>query len=309
MKIVFMGTPDFSVPVLISLAKNHEVKCVITQPDKRCGRGQKLQAPPVKETAVKLNIPVYQPQRLKKNQECIDLINDIKPDAIVVVAFGQILPPEILHIPRYGCINVHASLLPDLRGAAPINWAVIKGYKKTGITIMKMDEGVDTGDIFLTKEVEIGDDETAGELFDKLSKVGPELLLTTLDKIENGQIEPIKQDNSKSNYAPMMNKELGKICWDKDCREVYNLIRGVTPWPGAYTVYNGKIIKIWEASVIDNISCDTPGKIIKIDNSEIIVSCRLGAVGIKKVQEQGGKKLDVASYINGHSININEVFE
>ena len=309
MKIVFMGTPDFSVPVLVSLAKNHDVKCVITQPDKRCGRGQKLQAPPVKETAVKLNIPVYQPQRLKKNQECIDLINDIQPDAIVVVAFGQILPPEILHIPRYGCINVHASLLPDLRGAAPINWAVIKGYKKTGITIMKMDEGVDTGDIFLAKEVKIGDTETAGELFDKLSKIGPDLLLKTLEKIENGQIKPVVQDDNRSSYAPLMNKELGKICWDKNSREVYNLIRGVTPWPGAYTVYDGKIIKIWEASVIDNVNYDTPGKIIKSDNSGIIVSCRSGAVELKKVQEQGGKKMDVASYLNGHSININDMFE
>lgn len=307
MKIVFMGTPDFSVPVLEALAKNHDVKCVITKVDKRCGRGQKMQAPPVKETALKLNIPVYQPQRLKKNQECIDLIKEINPDAIAVVAFGQLLPSEILNIPHYGCINVHASLLPDLRGAAPINWAVIKGYKKTGITTMKMDEGLDTGDILLKRAVEIGDTETAGELFDKLSKIGPDLLLETLDKIESGQIEPIKQDDSKSTYAPMMNKELGKICWDKDCREVYNLIRGVTPWPGAYTIHNGKIIKIWEASVIDDIN-DTPGKVIKTDN-EIIISCGSGAIGIKELQEQGKKKMDAMSYLNGHSIKINEVFK
>lgn len=229
MKVVYMGTPDFAVPTLERLIEKHEVAAVLTQPDKPKGRGQKMQYTPVKEVAVKFNIPVYQPLNLKTDEECISKLKDINPDVIIVVAYGQILSKEILDIPRYGCINVHASLLPELRGAAPINWSIIRGNNKTGITTMKMDVGLDTGDMLLKKEVEIKESETAGELHDKLMEIGAELLIETLQKIETGEISPEAQIHELSSYAPMLDKELGHIDWSLDAGSIHNLIRGVTP--------------------------------------------------------------------------------
>ncbi|SKA92418.1 methionyl-tRNA formyltransferase [Caloramator quimbayensis] len=306
MKAIFMGTPEFAVPTLKKLIEKHEVAAVFTQPDKPKGRGQKMQLPPVKETALMHNIPVYQPQKLKGDYESLSIIKEISPDVIVVVAFGQILPKEILDIPKFGCINVHASLLPQLRGAAPINWAIIRGYEYTGITTMKMDIGLDTGDMLLKEEVKIDECETAGELHDKLMYIGSELLIKTLDMLEKNQINPEKQDDSKSSYAPMLNKELGHIDWNKDANEVYNLIRGVIPWPGAYFFYDDKMIKVWKANK-ENFNYNTIGQIVEISSDGIKIACSKGAIIIKELQEVGGKRMDVSSYVNGHKIEKGKI--
>jgi methionyl-tRNA formyltransferase len=309
MKVVYMGTPDFAVPTLEKLIKRHEVVAVLTQPDKPKGRGQKMQYTPVKEVALKFNIPVYQPLNLKTDEECIKNLKDINPDVIVVVAYGQILSKEILDIPRYGCINVHASLLPELRGAAPINWSIIRGNNKTGITTMKMDVGLDTGDMLLKKEVEIKENETAGELHDRLMDIGADLLIDTLDEIESGEIKAEAQDHDLSSYAPMLNKELGHIDWSLDSSEVHNLIRGVTPWPCAYSFYNNTIIKIWISEKGIDKDYKKPGEIVDISKEGIRVACGKGSILIKELQEVGGKRMSVSSYLNGHTINKGEIFK
>ncbi|MCX7884353.1 MAG: methionyl-tRNA formyltransferase [Caloramator sp.] len=306
MKAIFMGTPEFAVPTLIKLIENHEVAAVFTQPDKPKGRGQKMQMSPVKERALMYNIPVYQPIKLKGDSNSLNIIKEISPDVIVVVAFGQILPKEILDIPKFGCINVHASLLPELRGAAPINWAIIRGNEYTGITTMKMDIGLDTGDMLLKEQVKIDEYETAGELHDKLMYIGSNLLIKTLHMVERNEIVPEKQDDTKSTYAPMLNKELGHIDWNKDSKDVYNLIRGVIPWPGAYFFYDDKMIKIWKADK-ENSTCDVPGKILEISSEGIKIACNKGAIIIKELQEVGGKRMDVSSYVNGHKIEKGKI--
>jgi methionyl-tRNA formyltransferase len=304
-----MGTPDFAVPTLNKLIEKHDVAAVLTQPDRPKGRGQKMQYSPVKEIAIQNDIPVYQPVKLRKDADTIDLLRNINPDVIIVVAFGQILPKEVLEIPRYGCINVHASLLPELRGAAPINWAIIRGYQKTGITTMQMNEGLDTGDILLTSEIEIGEIETAEELHDRLMGVGGELLIETLDRIENGSISPRKQEDEKSSYAPMLNKELGHINWQSDCTSIYNLVRGVTSWPGAYAFYNGNMLKIWRIEKNTNDNYAIPGEIVDISKNGIKVACGKGSIIIKEIQEIGSKKMDVSTYLNGHTIDKGTLLE
>lgn len=303
MKIVFMGTPDFAAGSLKALIGNHDVAAVFTQPDRPKGRGQKVQYNQVKSLALEHGIPVYQPIRIKKEPEAVNAIRDIQPDIIVVVAFGQIIPKEVLDMPRFGCVNVHASLLPELRGAAPINWAIVRGYNKTGVTTMLMNEGIDTGDMLLKSDVEIREDETAEELHDELMKIGAELLLETLDGLEKGNITPEKQDDSKSNYAPMLSKELGHIDWNKDCKSVHNLIRGVTPWPGAYCYYEDKMIKIWKAKVFSENKSKTPGEIISVSKEGIEVACGVGSILIMELQEVGSKRMDINSYLNGHTIS------
>ncbi len=302
MKIVFMGTPEFAVPTLKKLLENHEVAAVFTQPDRPKGRGQKMQYSPVKEAALEANIPVYQPIKLKGDINAIDIIKDINPDVIVVVAFGQILPRSVLDIPSLGCINVHASLLPELRGAAPINWAIIRGYNKTGVTTMLMNEGLDTGDMLLKSEIDINDNNTYEEIHDKLMNIGADLLIETLKGIEKGNIIRIKQQNEKSSYAPMLKKELGHINWDKDSIEIYNLIRGITPWPGAHTFYKGNMIKIWKAENKSQNIYLKPGKIINLSKEGIEVACSKGSILIKELQEFGSKRMDTIAYLNGHGI-------
>lgn len=297
-----MGTPNFAVPTLINLIKEHEVAAVLTQPDKPKGRGQKMQFSPVKEEAIKYNIPVYQPVKLKNDLEAINRIKDINPDVIVVVAFGQILPREVLNIPQYGCINVHASLLPELRGAAPINWSIIRGNNKTGITTMLMNEGLDTGDMLLKSEINIDDNDTCEIIHDKLMSKGAELLIQTLCGIESGSLTPEKQQEEKSSYAPMLTKELGHINWNRESTEVYNLIRGIIPWPVAQTFYKDKMIKIWKA---ENISSGThlkPGEIINLSRLGIEVACSSGSILIKELQEFGSKRMEATAYLNGHDI-------
>ena len=302
MKIVFMGTPDFSVNALENIVKaGHDVVGVITQPDKPKGRGGKMQYTPVKEKALELGLDVYQPQRVKET-EFIEKLKEMNPDAIVVIAFGQILPKAILDMPKYGCINVHASLLPKYRGAAPIQWSVIDGEKETGVTTMYMNEGLDTGDIIDKVVVPIDKKETGGSLFDKLAIEGGKLILKTLIELENGTAVRTPQDDSKSNYAGMINKQLGKIDFNKSANEIERLIRGLNPWPSAYTKMDGKTLKIWDADVDDSENDSAPGTITEVGKDFIRVATGKGSLKILELQLEGKKRMKSRDFLNGAKI-------
>lgn len=303
MRIVFMGTPDFAVPSLKRLIEEHEVLAVFTQPDRPKGRGKKLAFSPVKEVAVENNIKVMQPEKLKTDREAVEYLKELKPDFIIVVAFGQILTKEVLDIPKYGCINLHASLLPMYRGAAPLNWVVVNGEKKSGNTTMLMDVGLDTGDMLLKDEVAIDENMTAGELHDKLMVSGAELLIKTIDGMVNNTITPIKQEGETC-YAKMLNKEIAKIDWSKSAEEIHNLIRGLNPWPIAHTKYNEGTMKIYASTVLNEESSKEPGTILSADKSGMKVSCGKGVLNVIKVQFPNGKPLTVEQYINGNSVEI-----
>lgn len=305
MRIVFMGTPDFAVPSLIALHNNgYDVCSVVAQPDRPKGRGNKLVAPPIKIAALELGIEVYQPEKIK-SPEFVKLLSEIKPDAIIVVAFGQILSKEILDIPALGCINVHASLLPKLRGAAPINWSIINGDEITGITTMYMDIGLDTGDILLKREVKIGKDMNAKELHDKLSDIGAEVLVRTLEVISSGKALRTKQNHEEATYAPILVKNTGKIDWSWDSKRINNLIRGTYPWPGAFSYYDGEMFKIFSAKTIDEEKANAEhGKIMKINKDSIVVSCGKGFLSISEIQFENQRKMDVEAYLRGHSIEL-----
>jgi len=303
-----MGTPEFAVPSLEMLVnEGYEVIAVVTQPDKPKGRGNKMAAPPVKEFALKHQIEVLQPDKIK-TPEFIDQIKALKPDLLITAAYGKILSRELLEVPVHGCINVHGSLLPAYRGAAPINWAVINGEKKTGITTMYTDVGLDTGDMLLKKELEIGPDMTAGELHDKMAVLGAEVLKETLTALKNGTLQRIPQDDSQSSYAPMMNKELGQIDWSKNAEEIHNLVRGTNPWPGAYTFLNGNRMRVWKTSLVHGKSdAETAnGKILKVDDEGILVKCKDGHLLIKEVQFDSSKRMSVGDYIRGHELHAGE---
>lgn len=300
-----MGTPEFSLNCLQALIENnHNVAAVFTQPDKPKGRKYKLTAPPVKELALKYDIPVYQPNSLKDDQ-VINSLKEKNPDVIVVVAFGKILPKEILSIPRYGCINVHASLLPKYRGAAPIQWSIINGEKTTGVTTMLMDEGLDMGDMLLKALVEIEPDDTAGTLHDKLSKTGGALLIETLNKIENNELSGEKQDDKKSCYSPMISKKDGVIDWNKDAYVLNNFIRGMNPWPVASTKLNGKMLKIYSANVLADKNC-APGEVIS--TAPLTVGCADNtAIELCEVQIEGKKRMRSEDFLKGHKIELGTV--
>lgn len=300
MKVVFMGTPDFSVPALEKIAQNHQVQAVVTQQDRPKGRGHKMQYTPVKEKALELNIPVFQPEKVK-NPEFVDILKEMNPDVIVVIAFGQILSKEILDLPKYGCINVHASLLPEYRGAAPIQWAVIDGKKESGVTTMYMAEGLDTGDIIDKKVIELEKKETGGSLFDRLSLIGGDLILETLKHLEDGTAKRIPQDDEKSSYAGKITKELGHIDFTKSATEIERLIRGLNPWPSAFTHVDEKALKIWDAEVIDEPVKEEPGTIIST-NKTLKVATGNGYLDIKELQLAGKKRMDIVSFLNGYSI-------
>lgn len=303
MKIVFMGTPEFAVPCLQKIIdEGHEVVAVVTQPDKPKGRGKKLAMPPVKELALKYDIPVYQPLKARE-ESFVDTLKEMNPELIVVVAFGQILPKSILDIPKYGCVNVHASLLPRYRGAAPLNWVIINGEEKTGVTTMYMDEGLDTGDMILKSEIPLDDEITAGELHDKMMIDGAKVLKETIDLIEKGEAPREKQSNEDTCYSPIMNKSLGNIDWKKSAIDIHNLVRGINPWPSAYTTYEGQTMKIWKTKVIDKNSDKDPGTIISVDKEGINVSTSEGIVQIKEIQMAGKKRMGVPEYIKGNNIN------
>ena len=297
MNVVFMGTPDFAVPSLENIAKVHNVQAVFTQPDKPVGRKMVLTPPDVKVCAEKLGIPVYQPVKLK-DSESYEIIKELNPDLIVVVAYGQILPENILNIPKYGCINVHGSLLPKYRGAAPIQWSVLNGDKVTGVTTMYMEKGLDTGDILETKEYEIGINDTAGEVFDTLAEMGGKLILDTLEKAEKGQLHPIKQDDSKSSYAKMLDKSMCNIDFSKTNLQVHNQVRGLSPWPVASTKLNGKVLKIFETRLAEGKG--KPGEIL--NTNPLTIACGEGAVVVNTVQLQGKKKMDSKAFLQGHKL-------
>ncbi len=299
MRLLFMGTPDFSVPTLQCLIESkHQVIAVVTQPDKPKGRGNKVLSTPVKELSLKYNIPVYQPLRVRE-QSFINLIKDMNLDAIIVIAFGQILPKQLLDIPKYGAINIHASLLPKYRGAGPIQWAVINGEKKSGLTTMMMDVGLDTGDMLLKQEIELEKQETGETLHNKLSIMGGPLVLETLDKIEDNSIIRVPQDNEAATYAPMLSKELGKIDWKKDAAEIERLIRGLNPWPTAYTYIDDKIMKIWKAEEVFENGDYKPGQVYNVEKNGFFVKCGINALYINELQLQGKKKMDSASFLRG----------
>lgn len=308
MRVIFMGTPDFAVPCLKALLDNNfEIVCVITQPDRPKGRGNKLTPPPVKEMALQYGLEVFQPEKVRTT-EAVEKILSYKPDIIVVVAFGQLLPLSILKIPQYGCINVHPSLLPKFRGATPIHWSIISGEKSTGVTTMFMDEGMDTGDMLLKSELPIEENETTQELHDKLSQIGAGLLIKTIKQIKSAQAERKPQDSSKATYSKLLSKEMGNIDWTKSSVEIKNLIRGTYPWPGAYTYYEGEKFKIFSVDIIEDDSKLDPGTIMEILKSEILVQSGKGLVSIKEIQAENGKRMSVEEYLRGHSIQKNKCF-
>jgi methionyl-tRNA formyltransferase len=297
-----MGTPEFAVPSLKKLIEKYNVSAVFTQPDRPKGRGNKVSMSPVKEEALRYNIPVYQPVKIKDHRESIELLKELKPDFIIVVAFGQILPKEILDIPKMCCINLHASLLPKYRGAAPINWSIINGEAKSGNTTMLMDVGLDTGDMLLKSETSITNNMTFGELHDILMNDGADLLVDTIEKFSKGHIIPQEQDDEKSCYASKLTKETGKINWNLSNREIHNLIKGLNPWPAAYTEYEDKMMKVYEAEPLNLKTKAEPGYIIKVSKAGIEVAAGEGTLLIKSIQFPGGKPLRVEEYIKGHTI-------
>lgn len=303
MKIVFMGTPEFAVPCLQKIIdEGHEVLAVVTQPDKPKGRGKKLAMPPVKELALKYNIDVYQPIKARE-ESFVEKLKEINPELIVVVAFGQILPKSILDIPKFGCVNVHASLLPKYRGAAPLNWVIINGEEKTGVTTMYMDVGLDTGDMILKSEIPLDDEITAGELHDKMMVQGAEVLKDTIDLISKGEAPREKQNDEETCYSPIMDKSLGNIDWSKSATDIHNLIRGVNPWPSAYTTYDKQTMKIWKTKVLDKLSEKTPGTILSVDKNGIEVSTGDKVLQISEIQMSGKKRMIVSEYIKGNDIS------
>lgn len=302
MRIIFMGTPDFSVPCLEALIKSdNDVVGVFTQPDKPKGRGYELTPPPVKVCALENNLPVFQPASMR-NGEALEIINSLNADLIIVVAFGKILPKEILESVKYGCINIHASLLPKLRGAAPIQWSILNGEAETGVTSMQMEVGLDTGDMLIKKAIKITEDITAEELFDELSTMGAEVLIETINALKNGELKPEKQNASLSNYAPIITKELCPIDFTKSAVEVHNKVRGLYSWPIATTVINGKKFKIHKSRILEENLSGNPGEIVD-NNNRLVIMCGDGkCVEILEIQAEGKKKMDTQSFLRGQRI-------
>lgn len=302
MRVIFMGTPDFATGTLKALLESeHEVVAVVTQPDKPKGRGKAMQYPPVKEVALEAGVPVWQPKRVR-DEGFIRILEETQADVIVVVAFGQIIPEAILKMKKYGCINVHGSLLPKYRGAAPIQWAVIDGEKESGVTTMQMDAGLDTGDMLLKAVVPLEEKETGGSLFDKLAKTGADLLLETLRGLAEGSIIPEKQGESPTGYAGMLKKEMGKIDWNQDADSIERLIRGLNPWPSAYARLDGKTLKIWAADVTDETTDQTPGTVVRVEKERILVQTGKGVLAISQLQLEGKKRMDVGAFLRGYSV-------
>lgn len=295
MKIVFMGTPEFAEASLQKLLEtDHQIVGVFTQPDKPKGRGYKLVAPPVKELALAHDIPVFQPQKMRDGT-ALEILQELQPDLIAVVAYGKILPKEILELPRYGCINVHGSLLPKYRGAGPIQWSVINGESVTGVTTMYMGEGLDTGDMILKKETPIGENETYGELHDRLKEIGAQALVETIELIEQGKAPREVQDDSLSSYAPMLDKQIARLDFTKDAQTLHNLIRGLSPWPVAHTTVDGKLLKVHRAVLASGKG--QPGEVI--DSKKFIVACKEGALELLEVQLEGGKRMKGEDFLRG----------
>lgn len=309
MRIVFMGTPDFAVGSLAALSQwgKHEIVGVVTQPDRPKGRGNKMLMTPVKEYALSKGYEVYQPQKVK-TPEFVQILRDMQPDLIVVAAFGQFLSQEILSMPKYGCINVHASLLPKYRGAAPIQYAIIKGEKESGVTIMQMDIGMDTGAMLDKVFVPIGENTTMGELHDELKTKGAELLLTVIDKIEAGTAVAEPQNNEEATYATLLDRSMERIDWSKSAHEVHNLIRGFNPAPSTFTsLPNGKNLKIWCSRLTDKTSEAAPGTVVEVSKRSFFVACGSGVVEITEVQPESKKRMPAQVFINGRGVQVGDV--
>lgn len=302
MRIVFMGTPEFAVPCLDQLIKSFDVVGVFTQPDRPKGRGKKMAMSAVKERALESHIPVYQPEKIKKSPE-VQVLKDLKPDVIVVVAYGQLLNQELLDIPTKGCINVHASLLPKYRGAAPINFAILNGETVTGVTTMYMVKQLDAGDMIDKAEVEITEDMTAGELHDALSNAGGELIVKSLKDIEKGIVNREVQDESLMTYAPLMDKEMAVIDWTKSATDIHNLVRGFNPWPIATTSMQGKKMKVFKTKVLDELASD-PGRVTSVSSEGIVVDCGDKKILIEEIQLPNKKRMKVSQFILGHDIEV-----
>ena len=305
MKIIFMGTPDFAVAALDALCRDgQEVILAVTQPDRQKGRGRKVIQTPVKECALKWGVPVFQPARIRE-PEAVGQIRSLSPDLIVVAAFGQILPQELLDIPRLGCINIHASLLPRLRGAAPIQWSVINGDPESGITLMQMNAGLDTGDILFQESLPIGPQETGESLYEKLAQLGGEMIVKYLPAIAAGEVSPVKQDDSLSTYAPMLRKEMGEIDWSMPAPQIEQRMRGMLPWPGAYTTLDGRTLKIWKAQVRPSdpaYAGAAPGTVLYTDKKSICVAAGSGTLAILEVQAEGKKRMETDAFLRGTAI-------
>lgn len=312
MKIVFMGTPDFAKESLEALYNTgHEILAVVTNSDRPKGRGMKLAASPVKEFAIEKKLKIYQPEKVRKNVEFIEEIKKLQPDVICVVAYGKILPKEILDIPKLGCINVHGSLLPKYRGAAPIQWAVLNGDKTTGVTTMYMDVGMDTGDMILKEETEIGENETTGELWDRLAQIGAKLLVKTLEQVENGTAPRIPQETDFT-MAPMLDKEMSKIDWEnKTAREIKNLVRGLNPIMGTYSYLDGKKIKIWKVDTLPNDNSNAEnGTVIKSDSKDgLYIKAKDGIIQVLEIQGENAKRMCVQDFLRGNKIEIGSQFK
>lgn len=309
MRVIFMGTPDFSVGTLEALVEaGHEVCLVVTQPDKPRGRGKEMQYTPVKEAALSHGIPVYQPRRVKE-AECVDELRKYQADVIVVVAFGQILPKEILELTPYGCINVHASLLPKYRGAAPIQWAVLDGEEVTGVTTMQMDEGLDTGDMILRREIPILATETGESLHDKLAAAGAALCVETLEALEDGTAVFEHQGETPTKYAKMLTKELGHIQWEKSACEIERLIRGLNSWPSAYTEWNGKVMKLWQADVLETDEQSVPGTITRVEKDAFWVQTGSGQLVVRELQIPGKKRMNADAFLRGYHLEVGTILK
>lgn len=309
MKIIYMGTPDFAVAPLEAILKaGHEVTAVVTQPDRQKGRGREVQYSPVKECALSYGIPVLQPLKIKE-KDAVEELRKYPADIFVVAAFGQLLSEEILNMPRLGCINIHASLLPAYRGAAPIQWCVINGEEKTGVTIMQMAKGMDTGDILLQREVVLDEKETGGSLFDRLMETGAELIVEVLPKIEAGELTPVVQKEELATYAGKITKDMGNIDFAKSAVTIERLIRGLNPWPSAFTHYKGKILKIWEADVVSecaNAENPVPGTVIAMDKESFTLATGEGALRIRSLQPEGKKRMSCAEFMRGYEVKVGE---
>lgn len=308
MRIIFMGTPDFSVPALRALADKgrHEVIAVITQPDKPKGRGKAVQMSPVKVAALEMGIPVYQPVKVRE-EAFLQQLKALQPEVIVVAAFGQILSQKLLDLPAYGCVNIHASLLPKYRGAAPIQWAIMDGEKETGVTTMQMDAGIDTGDILEKLVVPIAPEETGGSLHDKLGAAGAQLILSTLDKLEKGILNPVPQEDEKSCYAKMLTKSLGEIDWNREAIELERLIRGLNPWPSAYTKLEGRTLKIWQAQVLEQEDEGEPGQVVRACKDDLWIKTGKGTLAVLSLQLEGKKRMDAGAFLRGYPVKEGEV--
>jgi len=312
MRLIFMGTPDFAVPSLAALINHgHDICAVFTQPDKPAGRGKQLQQPSVKSFALAHGIPVHQPAKIKTNEEVRHIFEQIAPDVCVVAAYGKILPPWMLRIPRLGCINVHASLLPKYRGAAPINWAIANGETETGVTIMQMDEGMDTGPMLAKRAIRIGEDETAQALSERLANLGAELLTETLPRVERGNVIPEPQNDSLGTYAPMLKREHGIVDWDMAARQIANRVRAFQPWPGSYTWFRTQRVTIWRASSGEESASSAfgPGTIILIDDAGIAIRCGAGtALRVEELQVEGRRRMSSRDFTNGFRVKIGDRF-